>query len=256
VDEASWLTCTDPTPMLEFLRDSGRAGERRLRLAACACVRQGAWDLLRDERSRAAVDAREGFEDGLVAEADLRKAQMGAWWALVDAFDADRSAVAAVRAAAEAVGQPNQSVAMRMRVAEDICQWFANPEGMWAHETENWAVRVFDLVACSVPGVRERERAAQCQMLRCFFGNPFGAKLVVAPSVLKWQACTVPRLAEACYKERNLPGGTLDPARLAILADALSDAGCEDAVMLSHLREGGPHVRGCHVVDLILSKDR
>ncbi|HKB40626.1 MAG TPA: hypothetical protein VKD72_29640, partial [Gemmataceae bacterium] len=44
------------------------------------------------------------------------------------------------------------------------------------------------------------------------------------------------------------------PARLAVLADALEDAGCSDADLLSHLRGSGPHVRGCWAVDLILGK--
>jgi hypothetical protein len=261
VDEATWLGCTGPTYMIQYLRASGRASERRLRLAACACVRQGAWDLLRDEGCRAALQAREGFEDGLVMEADLKKAQRETWRALVDAFDAHRSAVAAVRAAAEAVGQPNLSVAMRMRVAEDIDQWCANPERMWAYETDNWAVRVFDLVVRSLTTEREpqriiwaREADRQCELLRCVFGNPFAADPAVAPSVLRWQGGTVPRLAEAAYMERDLPAGTLDPARLAVLADALEDAGCQDPQILEHLRGEGPHVRGCWVTDLLLGR--
>jgi hypothetical protein len=36
MDEAEWLTCTDPKPLLDFLR--GRPSERSLRLFACACV--------------------------------------------------------------------------------------------------------------------------------------------------------------------------------------------------------------------------
>jgi hypothetical protein len=61
-------------------------------------------------------------------------------------------------------------------------------------------------------------------------------------------------LAEAAYAERTLPPGTLDPARLALLADALEDAGCTDGELLGHLRGPGPHVRGCWALDLVLGK--
>jgi hypothetical protein len=40
--------------------------------------------------------------------------------------------------------------------------------------------------------------------------------------------------------------------RLPILADALQDAGCDNADVLDHCRGPGPHVRGCWVVDLVL----
>jgi hypothetical protein len=64
----------------------------------------------------------------------------------------------------------------------------------------------------------------------------------------------VPQLALAAYEERRLPKGTLDPARLAVLADALEDAICSDADLLGHLRGPVPHVRGCWAVDLSLGK--
>jgi septal ring factor EnvC (AmiA/AmiB activator) len=52
-------------------------------------------------------------------------------------------------------------------------------------------------------------------------------------------------LAEGVYGDRHLPEGTLDPTSLAVLADALEDAGCDQADLLGHLRGPGPHVRGC-----------
>lgn len=47
---------------------------------------------------------------------------------------------------------------------------------------------------------------------------------------------------------------TMDTDRLAILADAVEDAGCDDELILTHLRGPGPHVRGCWALDLILGK--
>lgn len=62
-------------------------------------------------------------------------------------------------------------------------------------------------------------------------------------------------LAQAAYDERRLPSGHLDPTRLAIVADALEEDGCDDGELLQHLRGPGPHVRGCWVVDLLLGKE-
>ena len=44
--------------------------------------------------------------------------------------------------------------------------------------------------------------------------------------------------------------------RLPILADALEEAGCDNAEMLGHCREQARvHVRGCWVLDLLLNKE-
>ena len=59
---------------------------------------------------------------------------------------------------------------------------------------------------------------------------------------------------QAAYEERELPAGTLDLARLAILADALEEAGCTNADILNHCRVPGVHVRGCWAVNLLLGK--
>jgi hypothetical protein len=42
---------------------------------------------------------------------------------------------------------------------------------------------------------------------------------------------------------------------MPLLADALQDAGCEDAAVLGHGRGPGPHARGCWVVDLVVGKE-
>jgi hypothetical protein len=65
----------------------------------------------------------------------------------------------------------------------------------------------------------------------------------------------VVKLATSIYMEREMPSGTLDAGRLAVLADALEEAGLADQEVLGHLREqGGVHVRGCWCVDLLLNK--
>ena len=88
-------------------------------------------------------------------------------------------------------------------------------------------------------------------ILHDIFGNPF------RPTALDpaWRTPTVTALATAAYEDRHLPAGTLDTQRLAVLADALEDAGCTDEQLLAHLREPSPHVRGCWVIDLLLGKE-
>jgi hypothetical protein len=62
-----------------------------------------------------------------------------------------------------------------------------------------------------------------------------------------WRTEHTVGLAEKMYDDRDF-------AALPILADALEEAGCDRADILSHCREPGAHVRGCWVVDLVLGK--
>src|SRR5262249_46380727 len=94
------------------------------------------------------------------------------------------------------------------------------------------------------------QQPAHAALVRELFGNPFRP----AASSSAWLTLQVVALAQAAYGERELPAGTLDDTRLAVLADALEEAGCDQADLLAHLRGPGPHVRGCWAVDLILGK--
>jgi hypothetical protein len=122
----------------------------------------------------------------------------------------------------------------------------------------NWIVMSATGLKAAATAIREssgkgyfpcpEQRKHQAHLLRDLFGNPF--RPAVRPS---WLAPTVTELAWAAYDERPSFEGTFDPTRLAILADALEDAGCADA-LISHLRSAGPHVRGCWALDVVLGK--
>ncbi|HVK19439.1 MAG TPA: hypothetical protein VM533_21070 [Fimbriiglobus sp.] len=74
--EAEWLACTDPTPMLEFLRD--KASNRKARLFAVLCCRQNG-DLFRDRRFHDAIRLAEGYADGEVGEPERAAAERSGW---------------------------------------------------------------------------------------------------------------------------------------------------------------------------------
>jgi hypothetical protein len=88
-----------------------------------------------------------------------------------------------------------------------------------------------------------------CDLIRDVFGSVLFRSIPIEQRWLDWQERTVSRLAESIYTDQAFD-------RLPILADALEEAGCTDAEVLNHLRGPGPHVRGCFVLDLLLSKDR
>jgi hypothetical protein len=113
-------------------------------------------------------------------------------------------------------------------------------ETHWVYETKLASPR-----SCE-PVLYEAEAA----LLKDIIGNPFRPPSLQRSCITP----TVTNLATAAYDKRILPAGTLDPARLAILADALDEAGCDNAGLLSHLRGEGPHVRGCWPLDQILGK--
>lgn len=78
---------------------------------------------------------------------------------------------------------------------------------------------------------------------RDIFGNPFRPPVFDAD----WRSETATALATGIYEGRAFD-------RMPILADALEDAGCDNAEILAHCRGDGAHVRGCWTVDLVLGK--
>jgi hypothetical protein len=226
--EAVWEYGSDPVEMLYYVLAQGGLRPRKLRLFGCACCRT-AWADLPDA-GRAAVAAAEGYADGLVGGADLRRAHQAAvgaalqggpwpWWRRLWEGEPWRSPLWGRRAGTAAlVTHPDLG---RM---------------------------IPDVVYALFPPGDDRHRSAD--LLRDMSGNPF--RPVEASRT--WRTADVVRLAEAAYEERTLPAGTLNLDRLAVLADALEEAGCADADLLGHLRGAGPHVRGCWALDLLLGR--
>jgi hypothetical protein len=255
VTEADWLACTDPQKMLKFLR--GKASERKLRLFAVACCRR-IWHLLPDERSRRAVEIAEAFADGLVSEAQAQAAGNAA----AEVSGSDHSGITeevrwrAARAADHLLPVPEEAwqltsaweyVATAME-GEQFVNEGATPEMLdaWSEQsvesgrTMGWTAINHDAILADI--------------LREVVGPMPFRPAALDPAILTWHDATVVRLAQAAYEERHMPEGTLDNTRLAVLADALEEAGCTETDILSHLRGHGLHVRGCWPVDLCLGK--
>jgi hypothetical protein len=245
--EAEWRGCDDLQPMLEFLR--GKASDRKLRLFACACCRC-LWERLTDERTRKAIEVAERFADSRASEAELLNAQaetaevhrswMRAWEAslpdtLQGRLDRVRRSYRPERALILAVSWAVDDEAMPDEDQNAVCYLISAHHGDGKAGLLSAARRYADL-------------------LREVIG-PSVHSVTLEPSVLTWNAACIPRLAQASYEDRQLPSGQLDTARLAVLADALEDAGCDNADILAHCRSDGPHVRGCWVVDLLLGKE-
>jgi hypothetical protein len=260
--EGEWLACTDPQPMLTFLGDSGTASEGKLRLFACACCRL-VWPLLRHE-SQLAVQSAERCAAGLVTSNELATAYAaaeGACRSLPHRTWADHAA----EEAGEAVRYTASSGAAwpwsGHRAVAGAGHLVPGPSSPGILPPEYDPLYAAHMAGTSVAraaayaGKAGRDFLAakqrECDLLRDIFGNPF-RPVTVSPA---WQTPQVAALAQAAYDERELPAGTLDLARLAVLADALEEAGCDQADLLGHLRGPGPHVRGCWAVDLVLGKE-
>ncbi len=217
--EAEWLRCEEPAALLGYLRES--ITDRRLRLFACGCAR-AIWRLVDGSHCSRAVEVAERFADGQSTREQLTAAYRRASGATTAANKAAATTCEAVLGASAGI---------------DCAACAADAVGL-TDETAYLA-----------------ETRKQARLWRDIVGNPFRPAPALDPAWLAWHDGAVPQLARVAYEDRRLPEGTLEPGRLAVLADALEDAGCGDADLLGHLRGSGPHVRGCWAVDLILGKE-
>jgi len=238
--EQEWLECTDPMPMLEYLLAKhlannfemrqvasramrGRNGwARKFRLYACGWCRRF-WNNIQDRRLRNAVAITEEYADGLVNDTEFRTAK--------------RQARAAYAQALTSQGELSweasvASLVMHVMSRRFIPGWNPHRDSETGKRSENTEREVQELMRF------------QSGLLRDLFGPLAFRPITIDP---RWLTSTVIDLAQAIYDEHAFE-------RMPILADALMDAGCDSEEIIAHCRSDGPHVRGCHVVDLLLGK--
>ena len=228
--EAEWLACKDPRRMMDYLQENRKGSLRKLRLFGIACCRL-LTHLFTDAVVRKALDASERYADGQIRDSTI----MG-WYRKMRAsrdslpkgggHDEKWLAYHAVAQASLSNAYSGHFDAHRT-VAEALAQEAGSPPS----NTPTGGLAL------------ARRAASLTPLLREVVGNPF--RPVVLDSA--WLTPNVLALARTIYDEHAFD-------RLPILADALMDAGCDDADILSHCRGPGPHVRDCWVIDLILGK--
>jgi hypothetical protein len=270
VTEAEWLACTDSNLLIRFVEMERKGTCRKLRLFGVACCRR-LRRLLDDDRVWRIVEVAEGYADGRTDAARLRAAHRRSD-ALCKKLGITPDTPRIVRVLTNAAGAANWLSASDASFRTNDRWNKASPGGyhaaaagyialstatavFWAtYEGDDGLVlmRKWVVEGASRPAelIWAAEEEAQAVLLRCVLGNPF--RPVMRDATL--QTPQVVALAQAAYDQRHLPVGTLDTARLAILADALEEAGCDQADLLAHLRGPGPHVRGCWAVDLLLGR--
>jgi hypothetical protein len=231
VTEADWLNETHPFYMLTWWTYfRGEISPRKHRLLACACCRL-IWHLFTDECLRQAIETAETVADGLGSRAELAR----------------------LHEQAKALGISRGKILSQM----------SNVTPGWAAFADSWRVasavalaarpddglfsNAIHLTAQDRGRGRDTEDTGQAALIREILGNPL-RRVSLDPAWLRWDGGKVVQLAQAFYHKRSFDN-------LPILADALEEAGCTDAAILSHLRGPEPHVRGCWVLDLLLGKE-
>ena len=212
--EAEWLAFSGAEPPPMMQFLRLLATDRKLTLFAVACCRRIA-HLIGEEDCRRLVTVAEAFADGLATEQEL--------------------GVAEERASLASRGKGSHALYAAIHVGRPYPTWLSI---VFTYAAGAAVVGDTDIVPQA-----QHHRNEQAVLLRDIFGNPF--RTVAADPV--WLTTTVLQLAGCIYADRAFD-------RLPILADALQDAGCNSDEILDHCRGGGPHVRGCWVVDLILGK--
>jgi hypothetical protein len=279
-----WERCTYPEPMLEFLRASGLASDRKRRLFSCACLRR-CWHLVTDERCRHAVQVAERLADGwdrpeelaearALAKAACREADYAVYREEFEVFPyKDRmtpngvlawTAGAAQAALAAELVEPFLVRAIgrepsvdpegrRLRRVEVLgpsrhavrAAGCAGRLAVWAEASPRDAESLRRILKSAQDTAERYEQEQQASLLRDLF-HP-SHPLAAAPCLPAGPGDRVYRLAGVVYTARRFED-------LPVLADMLEEAGLTDAELLGHLRGPGPHVLGCHALDAVLGK--
>jgi hypothetical protein len=291
--EADWLDSTDPARMLEFLRRTGKASDRKLLLFGSACCRR-LLPLFPIGALRRAVECGERAADGLADPQEAFEAERAlAQWpvprrGLPRALTDTMAAGAAGTWMSVVVDPlpPAIAVSGRLGAADDLPPVPSDRRGAEGDAVlaarlliQACGARWDYLVQMAVGHCADAVWVAandRYQVLRC----PAGEEARVARAT--WQVAEA-AMAEERQAQADLlrdifgnpfrPPPALPPSlrtgkavalaqhiydehrfeRMRELADALEGAGAPEEVV-KHLRSPGPHWRGCAALDAVLGR--
>jgi hypothetical protein len=231
MNEAEWLTCSEPDQLVAAL-GSG-ISERKLRLLLCALCRRamaapphGFLSAPPPTRITKALEVAERYADCQATPKMLLDARSRAWEAVT-------SMGAQLHRLHRALPTAQQ------RLEHHVLAVVA----MTIHTAKQ------ELLGSSLTNMRSLlcDDTWLADLLREVFGNPF-RPAKVGPAWSSWNGGAVLQLAREVYSHNSFDC-------LPVLADALEEAGCTDPDILSHCRSAGEHVRGCWILDLILGME-
>jgi hypothetical protein len=239
--EQEWWEGTVPYPLIVFLFHDQLVPDRKLRLFSCAAARRVeryAGDEVFSRLLRAADDfSEEKVEYDILSE-------------LVSECYRCRQRLCKSELPHEVLGACDAILACADR-SDDRRRESYQPFDLYMAYPLTASLRSCNAAHYAGEHPVEEEYQIHVKLLHDIFGNPFRPVTINAA----WETPAVVSLAYAAYDRHIMPAETLEPDRLAVLADALEDAGCDNADILNHCRQPGEHVRGCWVLDLLLGKE-
>jgi hypothetical protein len=229
--EQEWLEGTDPLAMLAEL--GTRARPRKVRLAACACVRRF-WALLRYPGPRRALELAERFADDRATTEEREQMRLQAEQWAWDAPQFDQPTYRAV--SATLLEDAGEALRRTIELIRTQAVHEALHESPWGRGEQRLQQEA-----------EAAELRALGQVMHEQWGNPF-QPVAREAAWTSWGDGAARRIAEAIAEREAYE-------ELPFLADALVDAGCTAEALISHLRAAGPHRRGCWALDLVLGCD-
>jgi hypothetical protein len=229
--EAEWLACTEPRLLVDWLFFDALASDRKLRLFSVACC-EPLRRLVANPGVLAALDLAEAFADGGIDKAAFDVVSRPLW----EGYHARHNALGGI-----------ESISDEADNAECACLHTSIPDVPRKRDGHSDLYPPVPEVVALI-GLIDSTQSSFWRLVRLLhdiFGPlPFRDITIVA----SWLTSDVQLLARGIYDDKAFD-------RMPILADALQDAGCDNADILGHCRDTSlMHVRGCWVCDLLLEK--